>query len=194
MIMLYIKMINKHKYNCMFLSLSLLFSTKSASALKRAGKDQGPNSPYWLYTQANVGSCSLCAMTAVWYFHAVMPADIMSYFNVIFCTSFISSHLNNEAVSENRTQETSAFAHNFAQPCTDLGKPSARLDEELATDQQSHWNIIYHAADNENNFLHCMCYHKMQCELRWTDSRMQPLPHIRSYTETTFSSAGKMLR
>lgn len=45
-----------------------------------------------------------------------MIADIMSHFNVIFCTSFISSHLNNEAVKENRTQQTPAFADNFAHP------------------------------------------------------------------------------
>lgn len=30
----------------------------------------------------------------------------------------------------------------------------------------------------------CTCNHKMQCELKWSDSGMLPLPCIRSYTET----------
>lgn len=169
----------------LYVSFSLLtFPNQKHLCSAKSRNGSGTNSPYWLYTQANVGSGSLCAMTTVWHFHAAMLADIMNHFNVVFCTSFISNHLNNEAVSENRTQQTPAFAHNFAQTFTDLGKPSARLDEELATNQQSDWNIIYHAGDNENNLLHCQCNHKIQCELGWTDSRMQPLPHIRSYTET----------
>lgn len=58
----------------------------------------------------------LGAVTAMWHFQAAMLADIMTWFNVIFCTSFINSHLNNEAVKENRTQQMPAFAHNFAHP------------------------------------------------------------------------------
>lgn len=79
----------------LYVSFSLLISPGQKILYSAKGrKESGINSPYWLYTPASSGSFSLCAVTATWHFQAAKFADIMSHFNAIFCTSFISSHLN----------------------------------------------------------------------------------------------------
>lgn len=100
----------------LFVSFSL-FTSHGQQHLSSAKSKKGLriSSPYGLYTTAKAGSHSQCSDSNVT-FPGAMLADIMSRFNVIFCTSFISSHLNNEAVKEKRTQQTPAFAHNFAHP------------------------------------------------------------------------------
>lgn len=149
------------------------------SAKGRIGS--GIRSPHWLYTPANAGSFSLCAMTAMWHFQAVMFADIMSHFNAIFCTSFISSHLNKRLWRK-----------------TELCKPSAMLRtlptfHRLGTTQCEAWGrVCCRSAVSLFAMLQiikiiifdCTCNHKMQCELKWSDSGMQPLPCIRSYADT----------
>lgn len=79
----------------LYVSFSLLISPGQKNLYSaKDRKESGINSPYWLYTPANAWSFSLCAMTTMWHFQEAKFADIMSLFNAIFCTSFISSHLS----------------------------------------------------------------------------------------------------
>lgn len=146
----------------LYVSFSLLISPGQKNFYSAKGRKQsGINSPYWLYTPVNAGSFSLCAMTAMWHFQAAMFADIMSHFNAIFCTSFISSHLNKRLWRKTelcRPQALPRTLPNFHRLGTAQCKAWCRFC--------CRWAVSLFAMLQMIKIINfdCTCNHKMQCE------------------------------